>query len=54
MRSRTANSPLVSRNHGDGIIALLTKAGFADAREVAHTDRRLGRITFVQATRPLS
>jgi SAM-dependent methyltransferase len=54
MRSRVAHSPIVARNHGDGIVALLTKAGFGDAREVAHADHRFGRITFVQATRPLS
>jgi ubiquinone/menaquinone biosynthesis C-methylase UbiE len=52
MRSRMANNPLVTRNHGNGIVMLLAGAGFADAREVAHTDHRLGRITFVQATRP--
>jgi SAM-dependent methyltransferase len=50
--SRVAHSPVVARNHDDGIVALLTEAGFGDAREVAHTDHRLGRITFVQATRP--
>lgn len=54
MRSRLAHNPVVARNHGDGIVALLAEAGFGDAREVAHTDHRLGRITFVQATRPLS
>ena len=40
------------RNLGDGIVALLADAGFADAREVAHVDHRFGRITFVQATHP--
>ncbi len=54
MRSRVAHSPAVARNHGDGIVALLAEAGFGDAREVAHADHRLGRITFVQATRPVS
>lgn len=54
LRSRVAHSPVVARNHGDGIVTLLTEAGFRDAREVAHADHRFGRVTFVQATRPLS
>ncbi|MFI0448856.1 class I SAM-dependent methyltransferase [Actinomadura sp. 6N118] len=54
IRSRVAHSPVVARNHGDGIVALLAQAGFSDAREVAHTDHRFGRVTFVQATRPSS
>jgi hypothetical protein len=54
MRSRVAHSRAVARNHGDGIVALLAEAGFGDAREVAHADHRMGRITFVQATRPVS
>lgn len=54
IRSRVAHSPVVARDHGDGIVALLATAGFGDAREVAHADHRFGRITFVQATRPLS
>lgn len=52
IRSRVAHSPAVARNHGDGIVALLTEAGFGDAREVAHADHWIGRVTFVQATRP--
>ncbi|MER7456705.1 class I SAM-dependent methyltransferase [Micromonospora sp. NPDC126480] len=52
MRSRVAHNPVVARNHGNGIVTLLTDAGFGDAREVAHTDHRFGRVTFVQATRP--
>ncbi len=52
LRSRVAHSPIVAGNHANGIAALLAKAGFADAREAAHADHRLGRITFVQATRP--
>jgi ubiquinone/menaquinone biosynthesis C-methylase UbiE len=52
IRSRVAHSPVVARNHGDGIVALLAEAGFSDAQEVAHADHRFGRITFVQATRP--
>ncbi|WP_314171387.1 class I SAM-dependent methyltransferase [Streptomyces winkii] len=54
MRSRVAHNPVVARNHGDGIVALLAGAGFGDAREVAHADLRFGRVTFVQATRPQS
>jgi SAM-dependent methyltransferase len=54
MRSRVAHSPVVARNHGDCIVALLAETGFGDAREVAHADHRFGRVTFVQATRPLS
>jgi ubiquinone/menaquinone biosynthesis C-methylase UbiE len=54
IRSRVAHSPVVARNHGDGIVTLLAGAGFGDAREVAHADHRFGRVTFVQATRPLS
>jgi SAM-dependent methyltransferase len=52
IRSRVAQSPVVARNHGDGIVALLAAAGFGDAREVVHVDTRFGRVTFVQATRP--
>ncbi|MGH3412952.1 MAG: class I SAM-dependent methyltransferase [Marmoricola sp.] len=40
-----------ARNHGGSIVSLLTEAGFTDAREVDHTDHRLGPVTFVQATR---
>jgi ubiquinone/menaquinone biosynthesis C-methylase UbiE len=54
MRSRVAHSPVVARNHHNGIVALLTEAGFRDAQEIAHADHRLARITFVQATRPLN
>ncbi|WBB71923.1 methyltransferase domain-containing protein [Micromonospora sp. WMMD1128] len=52
MRSRVAHSPVVARNHGNGLVTLLTDAGFGDAREVAHVDHRFGRVTFVQASRP--
>ncbi|MFC4003932.1 class I SAM-dependent methyltransferase [Prauserella oleivorans] len=52
LRNRAAQHPAVARNHGDGIIALLTGAGFGDARELDHVDHRFGRISFVQATRP--
>jgi SAM-dependent methyltransferase len=54
MRSRVAHSPVVARNHDNGIVALLTEAGFGDAQEIAHADHRLARVTFVQATRPLN
>jgi len=52
VRSRVTQSPAVARNLGDGIVALLADAGFADAREVGHVDHRFGPVTFVQATRP--
>ncbi len=52
LRSRVARSPAVARNLGDGIVALLAEAGFADAREIEHVEHRFGRLTFVQATRP--
>ena len=52
VRSSVARTPAVARNLGDGIVALLVEAGFADAREVEHVDHRFGRVTFVQATRP--
>lgn len=51
LRSRVADSPVVARNHGNGIVTLLTDAGFGDAQEVAHADLSFGRVTFVQATR---
>ncbi len=51
-RSRVARSPVVARDHGDDLVALLAGAGFGDAREVAHAHLRFGRVTFVQATRP--
>jgi len=54
IRSRVAQSPVLARNLGDGIVALLAGAGFGDAREVEHVDHRFGRVTFVQATRPSS
>lgn len=50
LRHRGAQNPAVA--HGNGVVTLLVAAGFGDAREVAHADHRLGRITFVQATRP--
>ncbi|WP_328456626.1 class I SAM-dependent methyltransferase [Amycolatopsis sp. NBC_00438] len=51
-RHGVAQSPIAG--HDDANVALLTDAGFGDAREVGHAERRLGRITFVQATRPSS
>lgn len=52
LRSRVAQNRTVARNLGDGIVALLSEAGFRDAREVDHVEHRFGRMTFVQATRP--
>ncbi len=52
LRARVAQSTTVARNLGDGIVALLAEAGFADAREIEHVDHRFGPVTFVQATRP--
>ena len=52
VRSRVARTPAVTRNLGDGIVALLVEAGFGDAREVGHVVHSFGRVTFVQATRP--
>ncbi len=52
--SRVAPKPAEARDLDDGIVALLTDAGFGDAREVEHIDHRFGRVTFVQATRPSS
>ncbi|TDD81464.1 class I SAM-dependent methyltransferase [Actinomadura darangshiensis] len=54
MRSRAAHGPAEARSHGDGIVALLAAAGLGNSQEVAHADHRFGRVTFVQATRPLS
>lgn len=53
-RTRVAHSPVVARNHENGIVTLLADAGFPDSREVTHLDHRFGRVTFVQATRPAS
>ncbi|NGN92918.1 methyltransferase domain-containing protein [Nocardioides sp. KC13] len=39
------------RNLDNGIVDLLTDAGFTDAREIDHIDHRFGPITIVQATR---
>jgi ubiquinone/menaquinone biosynthesis C-methylase UbiE len=50
--SRKGPRPTVDHNFDNGIVRLLTDAGFADAREVDHVDHRLGRVSFVQATRP--
>ncbi|MGW2309279.1 class I SAM-dependent methyltransferase [Actinomadura luteofluorescens] len=51
-RSQAAHSPVMSGDHGDGVVALLAEAGFDDAREVGHAELRFGRVAFVQATRP--
>ncbi len=52
LRPRRSRGPAVEHDPGDGLVALLTGAGFADAREVAHLDHRFGRIAVVRATRP--
>jgi len=52
MRSRVAKSPGLAGNLDNGLVTLLTGAGFADAREVDHLDHPFGRVAFVQATRP--
>jgi len=52
VRSRAAHNPAVARNLDNAIVTLLAGAGFGDAREVGHVDHRVGRVTFVQATRP--
>ncbi|WP_137120684.1 class I SAM-dependent methyltransferase [Segeticoccus rhizosphaerae] len=52
LRSRGARPAAIQRDLGDGIRPLLADAGFTDVREVDHVDHRLGRVAFVQATRP--
>ena len=52
LRLRGGHDPSTARSRDTGIVALLTDAGFPDAREVDHVDHRFGRVTFVQATRP--
>lgn len=39
-------------NAGGALATLLSAAGFADAREVAHEDSWFGSLTYVQASRP--
>ena len=39
------------RNLDNGIVTLLTDAGFTDAQEIDHIEHRFGPITIVQATR---
>ncbi|EGD40925.1 UbiE/COQ5 methyltransferase [Nocardioidaceae bacterium Broad-1] len=39
------------RNLDNGIVTILTEAGFTDAREIDHIEHRFGPITIVQATR---
>ncbi|RPF19562.1 class I SAM-dependent methyltransferase [Myceligenerans xiligouense] len=50
MRRRGETSPVVAANLGDGIPRLLAGAGLENAREVAHEDWSMGRLTYVQAT----
>ncbi|WP_007023191.1 class I SAM-dependent methyltransferase [Saccharomonospora iraqiensis] len=53
VQPRRSRAPVVAHEQGDGLVALLTGAGFTDAREVAHLDHRFGRIAVVRATRPM-
>jgi SAM-dependent methyltransferase len=53
-RRRAAHGSAGDGDHAPGLAALLAEAGFSDAREVAHSEHKLGRITFVQATRPVA
>ncbi|MFC7457695.1 class I SAM-dependent methyltransferase [Brachybacterium sp. GCM10030267] len=53
--TRRAPVPTVGDNEGgddNGIVTLLTEAGFDRARELDHIQDRTGRVSFVQATRP--
>ncbi|GAB3159495.1 hypothetical protein GCM10027059_05810 [Myceligenerans halotolerans] len=52
IRRRGAASHVVAANLGDGIPRLLTDAGLENAREIAHEDWSMGRLTYVQASRP--
>jgi ubiquinone/menaquinone biosynthesis C-methylase UbiE len=52
VRSRVADNPTVAGNLDNSLIGLLAEGGFGDVREVDHIDHRLGRVTFVRATRP--
>jgi SAM-dependent methyltransferase len=49
--ARRHRHPGHDHDHGGGIAALLTEAGFADVREVDQVEHRFGRVAFVQATR---
>jgi SAM-dependent methyltransferase len=52
LRSLVTRKPAAAHDMGVDLPRLLTEAGFRDAREVGYVDHRLGRISFVQATRP--
>lgn len=52
LHSRLAKGSTLEDNLDNGIVSLLTDAGFRDAREVDHAEHRFGPVTFVQATRP--
>ncbi|MBL0886097.1 class I SAM-dependent methyltransferase [Myceligenerans indicum] len=49
LRHRGRRSTVIAANLGDGIPRLLTEAGLEQAREVAHEDWPMGRLTYVQA-----
>jgi len=51
LRGRVMHNPHVARNLDNGLVDLLARAGFDDAREVAHLRHSLGEVTVVQATR---
>lgn len=51
VRRRGNQKPDPAHSLGEGVAALLTGAGFGNAREIAHVDHRFGRVAFVQATR---
>lgn len=52
IHGRGATSHVVAANLGDGIPRLLRDAGLESAREIAHEDWSMGRLTYVQASRP--
>jgi len=48
---RSKINAYTDRNLDNGIVTLLSGAGFTDAREIDHIEHRFGPITIVQATR---
>lgn len=52
LRGRRGRDRSAARHAGGDLLALLADAGFEHVREVDHVDHRLGRVDFVQATRP--
>lgn len=51
LRAKTEEGPAMAHTGSEGLVDLLSGAGFADAREVDHVDRSFGRVGIVQATR---